>query len=80
MLQFLSFRLSSLRQSLLRKEFGIPPLELINTRSLLKETSTDNEWIEMVINQTDTVEPNILPMLSNYDLPTKEIVLVLYWG
>ena len=63
-----------------KERFWNSQLEYLNARPLLNEASSelDKEWMEMVISETESVDPNMLPLANKNDLPTKKSVLVLY--
>ena len=63
-----------------KERFWNSQLEYLNTRPLLKEASSelDKEWMEMVINNPDMVDPNKLSLTNENDLHTKKSVLALY--
>ena len=63
-----------------KERFWDSQLEYLNSRPFLKEASSelDKEWMELVIAQTETMDPTMLSLKNKNDLPTKNSVLVLY--
>ena len=56
-------------------------LQYLKGKPLIGQTSSDlaSEWMQMVLNDPDTVDPNTLPLKNTKDLPTGKNVLVLYY-
>ena len=63
-----------------KERFWDSQLEYLNARPLLEEASSelDKEWMQLVINQTETMDPTMLSLKNKNDLPTKKSVLVLF--
>ena len=74
------FQIINMETKSAKERFWNSQLEYLNARPLLKEASSelDKEWMEMVINKTDTVDPNILSLVNKNDIPTKKSVIILY--
>ena len=63
-----------------KERFWNSQLEYLNSRPLLKEAGSelDKEWMEMVINEPEMVDPNMHSLANKNDLPTKKSVLILF--
>ena len=63
-----------------REKFWNSQLEYLNRKPLLEQASAelDTDWMQMVMNDPDKVDPEMLFLKNKQDLPTKKNTLVLF--
>ena len=63
-----------------REKFWNSQLEYLNRKPLLEHASAelDTDWMQMVMNDPDKVDPEMLFLKNKQDLPTKKNTLVLF--
>ena len=63
-----------------KDKFWKSHLEYLNTRPLLQQASSDldSDWMKMIIDEQETMDPDKLSLTNKSDLPTKRNILVLF--